>query len=198
MKTAFIIFSTNAIKIHKFSSSLICHMLDSERAASSMLHDFHKAHHPSDECSHFGERLHDSPEHCLCLSLGLQAPPRRILCRRQTSCGHQRQPGAAGCGCPCPMQPFIIPPHAPSRPQDTTCPPPRHRSTVGTEPPCAGLLFSPLASQFHLNRIASASTNDAHKLTMLNVSNLTSHFLVNSVKFLCFITDSYSRRACVK
>lgn len=76
--------------------------------------------------------------------------------------------------------------------------PPRHRSTVGMEPLSAGLLFSPLASQFHLNRIASASTNDAHKLTMLNVSNLTSHFLVNSVKFLCFITDSYSRRACVK
>lgn len=124
MKTAFIIFSTNAIKIHKFSSSLICHTLDSERAASSMLHDFHKAHHPSDECSHFGERLHDSPAHCSCLSPGLQAPPRRILCRRQTSCGHQRQPGAAGCGRPCPMQPSIVPPHAPSRPQDTACPPP--------------------------------------------------------------------------
>ena len=49
MKTAFIIFSTSAIKIHKFSSSLICHTWDSERAASSMLHDLHKTHHPSSQ-----------------------------------------------------------------------------------------------------------------------------------------------------
>lgn len=153
MKTAFIIFSTNAIKIHKFSSSLICHTLDSERAASSMLHDFHKAHHPSDECSHFGERLHDSPEHCLCLSPGLQAPPRRILCRRQTSCGHQRQPGAAGCGRPCPMQPSIVPPHAPSRPQDTACPPPPPQVNCGHgAPECRTFVFSsgfPVPPQSH-------------------------------------------------
>lgn len=162
-----------------------------------MLHDFHKAHHPSDECSHFGERLHDTPAHCSCLFPGLQAPPGGSCADTRPAADTRGTPGQQDAAVPAPCSPPSSHP-VPHRGPGTPPVPPCHRSTVGTEPPSAGLLFSPLASQFHLNRIASASTNDAHKLTMLNVSNLTSHFLVNSVKFLCFITDSYSRRACVK
>ena len=51
---------------------------------------------------------------------------------------------------------------------------------------------------FPCDHTTPTSTNDAHKLTKLNISNSVSHFLVNSVKFLCFLTDRYSQRACVK
>lgn len=186
MKTAFIIFSTNAIKIHKFSSSLICHTLDSERAASSMLHDFHKAHHPSDKRSHFGERLHNTPPHFLCPCPCCRPPQKGPV---QTPDQLQTPEAPRGSR----MQPSL--PHA------ALHRPPLHPIVAWGRLQARSsrvLLFSRLASQFHLNHITSASTKDAHKLTMLNVSNLTSCFLVNSVKFLCFITDSYSQRACVK
>lgn len=124
MKTAFIIFSTNAIKIHKFSSSLICHTLDSERAASSMLHDFHKAHHPSDECSHFGERLHDSPAHCLCLSPGLQAPPGGSCADARPAADTRGSPGQQDAAVPAPCSPPSSHPTPHWGPRTPPVPPP--------------------------------------------------------------------------
>lgn len=152
MKTAFIIFSTNAIKIHKFSSSLICHTLDSERAASSMLHDFHKAHHPSDECSHFGERLHDSPEHCSCLSLGLQAPRGGSCADARPAADTRGSPGQQDAAVPAPCSPPSSHPTPHRGPRTPPVPPPPQVNCGHGAPECRTFVFSsgfPVPPQSH-------------------------------------------------